>query len=281
MKEDWDFFLTQVDGRPASITVNLALRATAPLADRPKLLRFRLHLRLPGPEGLSTQEEFESLNLVEDQLVAALKAEALFVGRSTYAGARELFFYGSDPGVWETRVAEVMKSFSEYRFEVAISQDSAWTSYLEFLCPNREQAQSIENRRVCLALQQHGDSLTEARPIDHFAYFDEEAARARFVARAKSRGFDHQLLPPTPGASTQFGVRLVRLDVPSFEGIDAITLPLYREALAEGGEYDGWGCPVPGQDKAATPNDPTALKALLLLFGLALAILAFGWLTRK
>lgn len=283
-KEDWDFYLTQVEGQATSINLNLALRETAPLKDRPQLLRVRLHLRLPGPSGLSSNEEFESLNHIEDRMVGALQADALlFVGRCTGAGLREFFFYGSDPRGWESRVAEVMKSFADYRFEATTSPDPEWRSYLEFLYPNPEQMQSIQNRRVCLSLQQHGDPLTEPRPIDHFAYFPDEAARARFVERAKSLGFEPELLPSGPGGSSKVGVQLVRVDVPTLEGIDAITLPLHREALAQGGEYDGWGSPIPGPDRPGTPSkpDPTALKALLALFGLALAIVVFGLLTGK
>lgn len=283
MNEEWDFYLKQVDGQVASITVNLGLRATAPLAGRGQLLRVRVHLRSPAPNGLSSQEEFETLNQLEDRWVEALKAETLFVGRSTCAGVRELFFYGGDLGGLEARITELTSSFSEHRVETSTSQDPGWKVYREFLSPNEEQMQSIENRRVCLSLQSHGDALTEPRPIDHFVYFDNEPARARFIERTKSLGFDHQLLPPDPNGPPKFGVQLVRVDVPTFEGIDAITLPLYREALAQGGEYDGWGSPIPGADQHRVPGktDSTPLKVLVALFGLALAIVAFGWLTRK
>lgn len=283
MQEEWDVYLKEEGGTVVSTTVNLALRVDAPRVDRPHVLRVRVFLRSPGPQGLPRREEFESLNRMEDQLVEVLQGEHLLVGTRTTAGVRELVFYGREAGRWEVGVNGVMERFREYRFEGMAGPDPGWKHYLEVLYPSDEQMESIKNRRVCLSLQQHGDPLTEARPIDHFAYFDDEAARARFVERAATLGFEHQLLAPAPGGSRKFGVQLVRVDVPSFEGIDAITLPLRREVLAHGGDYDGWGCPVPGAKRGARTGerDPAALKALLALFGITLAILAFALLTRK
>jgi hypothetical protein len=140
-----------------------------------------------------------------------------------------------------------------------------------------EQQHSIQNRSVCLSLQQHGDPLTEPRPIDHFVYFTDAGNLAKFAAWAKGLGFEVHELGAPPSNPRKLGLQLVRTDVPSFEGIDAITLPLYREALATGGEYDGWGSPIPGA--GSTPPRTLDRSALYVLFGLFLlvgSILTYG-----
>ena len=34
------------------------------------------------------------------------------------------------------------------------------------------------------------------------------------------------------------------MDIPSYESIDGVTLPLSEAASRHGGHYDGWECPV-------------------------------------
>ena len=49
----------------------------------------------------------------------------------------------------------------------AVWENAQWDFYLNFLMPDEEQRQTIENSRVCDVLKNHGDSLTDSRELYH------------------------------------------------------------------------------------------------------------------
>jgi hypothetical protein len=242
MAKDWDFYACRVDDKPASIFVDLALACAAPIAHSPALAYVFLEMNAPRPDGLSSQTEFATLAAIEDALEKELCAErrTVYVGRSTSAGRRDFFFYCGDAGDWKERVDAVMRRFPDYDFDCGARGDREWRTYFEFLYPSPEDHQRMRNRRVCFNLEKHGDALAEEREIDHWADFPSAAARAAFIERAEALGFRLRGSrdPEKPG--DRFGVRLYRRDVPSFDGIDNVTLPLFQLAEELGGDYDGW-----------------------------------------
>lgn len=242
MSVDWDFYLCRVDGDPASIFVDLGLARDAPVNDRPHMAYVRVYMQSPRPDGLSSQEEFDALVRLENSLTSALSADnaTIYVGRNTSGGCRDFYFYTDDPSDWEPRVSKAFENFQHYEYETGSRFDNEWTVYLEFLYPSPEDMQRIQNRRVCETLERNGDALSEAREIDHWAYFPDEDSRARFLKVIRSQGFTVRELSRSDDAENPFGVQFFRVDRPSFENIDDVTLPLHRAAIEDGGEYDGW-----------------------------------------
>lgn len=102
----------------------------------------------------------------------------------------------------------------------------------------------MSDRGVCAALTSHGDSLTLAREIDHWAHFPDEASRARFVERVRELGYAIRSLSEDPRWKPPFIAQVWRVDRPAAESIDEITLSLHRAAEEAGGKYDGWESPV-------------------------------------
>src|SRR5262249_43476481 len=150
------------------------------------------------------------------------------------------YFYVGDPSNWTQRVAKALAGFPEYKYAAGSRLDREWTTYLGFLYPSPEDLDRIQNRRVCESLQKNGDALTQAREVDHWAYFPDEDSRARFLSGITPLGFRVRDLTRSDECDRAFGVQFFRVDVPSFEAIDAVTLPLHRAAIQEGGAYDGW-----------------------------------------
>ncbi len=187
MSNDWDFYSCRVDDKPASIFVDLGIRRDVPLSGRPYMAFVRLFMRAPRPDGLSSQEEFEDLIRVEDQVTAALAAgnAATYVGRNTSGGCRDFYFYTKDPSNWTRSASSALAEIPEYKYEAGSRLDKGWTTYLEFLYPSPEDMERIQNRRVCESLQKNGDALSEPREIDHWAYFPDEDSRARFLDTIK------------------------------------------------------------------------------------------------
>jgi regulator of RNase E activity RraB len=247
MAEEWDFYVTAVDDHPASIFVDLGLAATAPEKDRPCLLRVTVKMHVIRDDGLSDDEETETLYAIEDELFANVSRalRARYVGRLTTQGSRVYFYYGTGGDNFAGAVSRAFKSFPNYKFLCTDEQDPDWEIYFGLLHPGALDMQSIQNRRVVERLTTSGDDLTQPRNVDHWLYFPSESSRSQFSTQVESEGFAVEpFAAEKPDAEFGFGLRLSRSDRVDLETIDALAIDLFLRAEHCGGEYDGWGCPV-------------------------------------
>lgn len=242
MSDNWDFYFCTVDEKPASIFLDLGIASEAPMRAFPDMAYVRLHIRKPEPNGMPNREESEVLRVIEDSLVAdlCLGGKAVYVGRSTCDGCRDLFFYTMPASGWEGRVRQLMSSFSDYEFEAEARNEPDWQTYRDFLYPEDTERQQMWNSRVCESLQRAGDDLTQEREINHWAYFPDSASRDVFIEGAAKMGFTARSTTNPEKEGDSFGVQVSRSDVPSFQGIDHIVRPLFTLAKDAGGDYDGW-----------------------------------------
>jgi len=268
MSQDWDFYFSEIEDEPALIFLDLGIAEEAPIEDLPCLALLSVTMRALEAEGLSTSEESDDLRAIEEALETELEsgAPAAYVGRTTSGGTRDFYVYVDAPEAWSARASILMAGFPGYEYETATLDDPGWDTYFAFLHPDPIDMQKIHNARVCRALQENGDSLEAEREIEHWAYLPTEDARAEFIEQANAMGYaaqpsdddedddddseeegDDAIEADVESESDdddddepRFCVRAVRMDVPSFDGIDAVTLPLFELAEALGGDYDGW-----------------------------------------
>lgn len=251
MTEDWDFYPLRVEGKPASIFVDLGIAEAAPLAHLPHMAHVRLYMNDPRPDGLSSREEYDALVRVEDALEKALCSEVVgYVGRCTSNGCRDLYFYVADPKGWENKVQQAMDGVEdEYEFASGARLDADWSTYFSFLTPGEEDRQCMENRKVCRALEEHGDPLIVAREIDHWAYFPRDEDRGAYLQEVMALGFQLRGTSSDGEVERPHCARVWRIDVPSYDQIDGVTLSLLDAAKRHHGDYDGWECPVEAEDQ--------------------------------
>ena len=245
MTDQWDFYSLQVDDQPASIYVDLGLETQAPLPALPFMAYVRLRMNEPRADGLSSQEEFETLRRIESVLESELSGEEVrYVGRNTSSGCRDFYFYLAQPLLWHENVARVLSSFPDYEFQTGSRDDAAWTVYANFLLPGPVGRQLIRNRRVCEVLESQGDALVTVREIDHWSYFPDHAAADAYLADVIALGFQLRNRSADGDGPSSHGVQVWRIDTPSFAEIDEVTLPLFKTAQRHLGAYDGWECAV-------------------------------------
>lgn len=244
MSDDWDFYILQVDDQPASILVDLGIVRDAPIRTHPHLGYLRLVMRQPRPDGLSSQDEFETLMAIGDQVIPQITgaASAIFVGRNTTAGNRDFLFYVSDVSAFEAAATSAMKLFPAYTFEVGSREDAEWTVYRNFLYPAPDDMQRIQNRRVVINLEQNGDDPTRPREIDHWVYAPDRTKQQAIITHILSEGFALINAATTPDEQGNYSINFKRTDAPS--NIDDVTLPLFQRVTELGGDYDGWGCTI-------------------------------------
>ena len=246
MSDHWDFYFCRVEDRDASIFVDLGIVGEAPRQEQQQLGRLAVVMRVPRSDGLSSQEEYDVLSAMEDTVQEWERnaKDASYVGRVTSGGFRTYYLYAARLAELEDCVAVLRSKFPDYRYELDASHDPGWNSYRKFLYPSREELRWISDRRVCDALQSHGDEPEVRREIDHWAYFPDARSRASFLAFVDGLGFRVRHLSDPDSEADRFGAQIFREDRSSFSQINDVVLQLQREAARCGGDYDGWESPV-------------------------------------
>ena len=241
MSKDWETYSTHVDGKPASVFLDLGVADDAPI-DRLTIVAWvKLQMLHPRDDGQPSEDEFEALKSIEDALKSGLVSKtAAYVGNITLDGRREYYFYASSAQGWKDQVVNALHAFKHYQFNCGSRPDREWDTYFELLSPDEEDLMRMQNRRICDALQQQGDSFASERPIEHTAYFSKAPARDSFVREAAGLGYSVIEMIEPEEKGDHYGIRVTASGIPSHARIDALTLPLYRAASELGGDYDGW-----------------------------------------
>lgn len=239
MSDDWDVYFTHVDGKPASMLLDLGLAAEAPIPGLSVMAYITIDFLDPDESGMSKRGEYERLMELEDALVPGVAHETcIFVGRCTTGGQRDFFFYMDNAKGLEEKVEAIMAGFNEYAWDMGLVEEPAWDTYLEFLFPDEQGMDTVWNNRMRRNLEAEGDDLSASREIDHWIQFASKKDLEAFLLEVGREGFRATLR--NKEKDKPYEVLLQRNDVP--EDIDDVTWPLRELAGAHGGFYDGWGC---------------------------------------
>jgi len=252
-KPDFDFYMTMIDDKPASIVVDLAAGAAAPVATHPVLLGIRVPMRNPRPDGLRDGEELDALAELEDSFTDRLVAEvdALYAGRIVHDGDTTLYYYA--PAEHRQRLDDDLPAVTgdpgEYEPEWWVDDDPDWQLYDELLAPGPYDVQTIWNRRLIQVFVEKGDHLGEPREIDHAATFPTEEQAERASAALTVAGFrcDDVERPDDPDdEDSGWRVEFHRDDSLAEGRPDEFVAEILDIILEEEGDYDGWGAPHVG-----------------------------------
>ena len=243
-KEDWDSYLSNVDGKVGSIMVDLGFHTIAPMTDKPNVLWVTIKMNNPDSKnGLSSKDETDALWKIEDALTAKLVGidKMAYVGRLTSDERRQFYFYLYDTSVYNRAVSNIMSSFPAYKFECGTKADKSWDGYLNFLYPSPKQMQINRNTKVIYTLEKSGDKLIAARNVDHWIYFKTESDRELFLSKIKNDGFKIED-KSFDNRSQQFPykLRISRTDKVDEESVNNYCLKLWEVAAECDGDYDGW-----------------------------------------
>jgi len=263
MAEAWEVYVSRVNDELASICVDSALQSIAPCANLPVVGWVFVEMNSPREDGLPSSTEAPALRKIEDKLVDSLSLSgSKLAGIIGSAGVREFYFYVSSADWFADAVSVSMRDFSSYRYDAGAQPDPEWRQYFDVLCPTRIDKRMIENRKVLTALRGHGDSPSEPRDVDHFAYFSNQTERSHFCDWATSQGFEAEASDADDLTSSKpWGAAFTRCHPVDEETIDGITIELEDKAIEFGGYYDGWGCPV---TKSKTTSGPPSWLSKIL-----------------
>jgi hypothetical protein len=240
MSETWIPYVRASGKTPLGGMVNVGLRPLAGRGDpdRPSLTLIHVAFKDPDQHGMGTQED---ANRIDDRWITVVDAlanhRAIFVARLRRSGRMTFCVYApSDKRTAIERAIQPAFLLDEVKYEHR--DDRRWEAFKSVL-PTSEEERSILDLQVIQVLEQHGDPLTPARDVRHYAYFAEERPARDFAAAQEPHGFTVELNPPDHKAP-QWSVVLSRDDSVAPEAITPLTSRLSEHARALGGEYDGW-----------------------------------------
>lgn len=257
MEENWEIYPCLIEDEIAIVAVDLARLEGAPLATHPLRLEVRVPLRVPDEDGLAGEEEMTDLLGIESQLFADLaeSSGALALGHVTTRGERVWYFQVAKASGLDAAVAESLEDAEGYVPSITAVDDPEWELYRGLLVPEPLEFQSIQNRRMCSTLLEHGDDLQLPRVVTHWAFFPTEEERARFRGAVEGQGFathddrlpeDEEGNPQPLEIEGELCLCFERKDSVDVAQVDELVLPLFELAEQCGGRYDGWETTVEG-----------------------------------
>lgn len=241
--EDWTSYFSNVDNKYASIALDLGFYKIAPIDKKDYILWVSVEMQSPRNDGLSSNEESETLWKIEDEIVESLqdKYQSLFVGRLTSDGMRTLYFYLGKENHHDKDIANIMQRYSSYKYQFGIKKDRKWEGYLNFLYPTPRNFQQIMNQRVIENLKKGGDSLRSSRPVYHWIYFTNENDQNHFLEKIKNMSFkiENKIFDKTD-KNRIFGIEISRMDKVDSQSVNNYAIQLFEFAQECNGDYDGW-----------------------------------------
>lgn len=248
-QEHWDFYMSNVDGKLASISLDLGLRDIGPLKETPSILWVQVPFLDPTDKGFNSNEESEALWAIEDHILEQLKSigTTVFSGRVSSNGERLLYYYieeGKEQDL-EALFQDIQASFPNYKLAHGTQDDRDWSHFFEFMMPDEEEITQMQNRSVVRTLEEQGDDLSTPRSIHHWLYFKSKKDAEAFLEITKKDGFilvEENSTKENEEFSHQ--IQISRKDSVHYSDIDRITGPLTQLATTHNGIYDGWECEV-------------------------------------
>jgi hypothetical protein len=240
----WNFYFGLHEGKSASIALDFDLRERAPDPVRPNLVRIKLGMLNPRPDGLSSSEESETLFAIEDAVCPPLQqaCNGQIVARITCNGNREWLFYAASGDFVDEIVTNALKNFARYACAITKVEDPTWRVFLDEIYPSEEEEQWVLNRIVLDRMQAKGDALDSPRDTRHFIFFCTSEQRLEFRKAAQSLGYSVESEQESDNNRHPFSICVSKTQDMGWATLHDDFIKLFRTCRASGGFYDGWEC---------------------------------------
>ncbi|GAA3594636.1 DUF695 domain-containing protein [Flavivirga amylovorans] len=244
-KEHWESYIASYEGgKPGSTTVRMDLVNSVPLSGFNYVLVTGITYESKREDGFPKGDEtFNLLHKIGNQLETVLNksVENILVGSFMHNFERlEYFYLKSDKGIKEKIEQFYKTNYPNKKRYLNIKEDKNWEYYTQFLYPNEETINYMEDQKVLEALKNAGDNLTKARRIDHWTYFSDEASLELFKNEVVRQGFKIESSGKIEDENMPYRLRFHRVDNVDIDSIYPVTASLRKMAIKYKGDYDGW-----------------------------------------
>lgn len=238
----WDTYICEVEGKAASILVDLDAADASPQAGLSLLVYVNLAVITPDQHGFPLPEEYPALAGLEDDTADAFAAlGGRYVGRCVSDGHMDMFFYVPPDSLWREAAETALARHPAYAWQAGSQPDPDWDAYHEFLYPDALTLLLMEKRRACDELAALGDDPAHARAVEHWAEFPSLAAAQAFSDEIRADGYSvHAPQPSEDGGDKAWRVLFTRPAAP--KELDEELAALLRRCADNAGSYLGWSC---------------------------------------
>lgn len=237
MSDQWIFFPCQMGDHRASIFFDNGIGDSIDTAPR-QLLKVIVAFKQPRPDGMSTNEEFQDLKALEDDLqVLVQQRQSVYVGRVTVDGHRHFYIYTAGSEAEWSSALDAFGQRHSYSLASVLKPDGDHDGYWQELFPTEDDWQVIQDLGVLEVLETDGDDGSASRCIDHWAFFPSQSAAEQFCEWAREHGYAVGSIDTRDDG--QFRVRFSHEGTVRLADITSHTIALRRRANELGGNYDG------------------------------------------
>ena len=242
MRENWEQYTRNTDAEPASIQLNTSIYLDVEDIEHtyPNIVFVKLKLKEPTATGLLNQnEEADILNIENALDTKLMQADSgRYVGRIIRSGSVKFLYYLEPTQKLQDFLDYSVEEARDYEISSSHEEDGTWSYYQKLLYPTPKEWQIIENHHVCDKLKADGDNLELPRVIEHKLQFISEYKKRDLIEELEEEGFQiNDDLTTEDGYS---GFTFERIDIPTHENIDALTLHLIDILDIYDAKYDGW-----------------------------------------
>lgn len=237
--EEWHYYPDNSGERPVYYMVNTGIYEKIYFAPD-QLLKLKVELKAPTAAGLPSQEEFDQLIQLEDQIEAFARSKGdWYVGRVSQNQYRTFYVYTTqDERSWSRQIERLAQE-TGYVMTPNFFDDPEHKGYLEELYPTPDNWQVIRDLLVIEYLEEHGDDGSTPRDIEHLACVPSKGAAA-FIEWAVSNGYTVDPRDSTTDADGNVCLILIHHGRVSVVELSPKTTLLRQKSVEFGGEYDGW-----------------------------------------
>jgi len=186
-----------------------------------------------------TQDGYEEFLDTKEALIIAIEYEqnAKYVGSRIVDGWSELYFYTSMSKGFNSTVS-TMLSPSNYIYESNIVRDTKWNFYETQLLPSELDSHHIVSAKIAFLLSEEGNDEDAVREVEHYAVFDTDTQKERFLKTALEAGFSYK--DDISTEEYEHGVALLKEHNITDEEVKKVVTELYELIKKEHGFYEGW-----------------------------------------
>ncbi|WP_084420832.1 DUF695 domain-containing protein [Henriciella litoralis] len=240
MSDNWGLYFADMAGHPASIVFDDGISDDIDKLPHSFAFRLRLGLRSARPDGLTTDEEAETLDQIQRELEASLGNEGgILLGRVTTNGIRWMLGLLSS----EQSEASLSRLFAAtgYEFDLFVEPDPEKSVYWDDLYPDPDSRQVLKDMLVLEQLSKKGDKKDAVHAVQHWTYFKTKQGAEAFCNWLEAAGYQPSGVEKRGKFfSPEWLVRSHHDCTMKLDDITHHTIKHRRQAEALSGVYDGW-----------------------------------------
>lgn len=245
---DWAWYMSQIEDKPVSVIVDLNAMN---FEGRDKLsMRLCVEVLVARYNEQGEPSPYrEVVDKFSDHLLEAMaeRYATLFVGALTFGEQVDLHYHFAGDTNAEAEISQLVADLAasyQLPYKCSCKEDADWEVYDNFIYPNAYEMAGIQNQKILMALEDHGDALEKERPVEFFADFESEEQAKQCSLALGEAGYEVQSLdPPNEDRDTYSLMFIKTQSLDSLNRFNNDYWDLMDLVDEHQGYLDGWGTP--------------------------------------